>query len=339
LGFGSLEQRLAHTYLDTFPEFEPSKNGCSVTEQETFYKLMQNLYQLAYDEPDLFVSQLHEDDAYMNRFNKSAEGKPELDKNMRFFTKSVDELLNAMFQMGTNRNTVKLSKRQNVILRRLGVNEAGVLPAAWVWMAARQGAGILAFSKCLFDQNHSYARAVFARLLGDTVAFHRLEQWVTGHGYTRFDNLHGQLSIDFANLSWDKNIPTGGFQFKIRHTGISISYDKSAKEPPILGLCIPNGLKDCLNSFQDMDEGLKKFVISRTKKCDSCNFCIQTDKTKTRPRAFIPIKYNSNTVNLCPLFPGYSYFWSSINDELVNDLIAMMSFMDNKLKRKQNTKA
>jgi hypothetical protein len=334
MGFKNLEQRMAQTYIDTFPEFRPVENGWSVLEQESFYKLMHGLYLLAHDEPGLFVNQLHEDDFYTNRFNKSSEGKPDLQKNMKLMTKSVDDLLEVMYQMGVNRTAVKLNKRQSVILKRLGVNDAGVLPAAWVWMATQEGANLLAFSRCLFDKHYPYTRVVFARLLGDSDAYHKLEKWLIEHDYTRYEYLDGKMSLDYANLTWDKKPPAGGFQFKIRHTGISLGYDKWVQNPAILGLCIPNGLKDYLGSFQDMEESLKEFVITRTKKCDKCDYCIQTDKTRSRPRAYITTIFNKKTYYLCPLFPGYSYCWSSINDDVVNNSMAIMSFMDSFLKRR-----
>jgi len=46
--FTSLEQRMAQTYIDMFPKFVPDKNTkIDVDEQEQFYLLINNLYQLA----------------------------------------------------------------------------------------------------------------------------------------------------------------------------------------------------------------------------------------------------------------------------------------------------
>jgi hypothetical protein len=90
--FTSLEQRMAQTYIDMLPKFIPDKNaGIDIAEQEKFYLLMKSLYQLAFNEPLLFVPSLHEDDAYPNRYKKSY-GKPELVNNMRKFLKAMDSL-------------------------------------------------------------------------------------------------------------------------------------------------------------------------------------------------------------------------------------------------------
>jgi hypothetical protein len=63
--FNSLEQRMAKYYLDMFPKFVPDKNvKISIDEQEIFYSIIKNLYDLAFNEPLLFVPSLHEDDVY-----------------------------------------------------------------------------------------------------------------------------------------------------------------------------------------------------------------------------------------------------------------------------------
>ncbi len=335
MAYQNLEQRLAHTYLDTFPEFIPSDDGPGTSEQNDFYLLLKSVYQLAFDEPLLFVSSLHEDDAYPWRFNKSSYAKPDLRKNMQTFIKAVDDLLAAMYQMGINENSLKLSKRQRIILDRLGIGETVALPAAWTWMSRREGGNQLSFSKCLFRKDYPYPSDVFARLFGDQEAFHRLEKWMTERGYARYCCLDGRMSMDYANLSWDKDLPLGGSLYKVRHTGISVSYDEMAREPQLLGLRIPNGLKRYLEVFDRMDTRVKDFVVAQTKKCDACGYCTQTDKTGKRPKACIPVTYQAEIYLLCPLFPGCSFCWSSVSEALAENLIAMLTYMDSLLLEKR----
>ena len=95
--FTCLEQRMAQSCMDMLPSFAPDKKALvSACEQEQFYTLIKRLYQLAFDEPLLFVTSLHEDDAYPHRYKKGYE-KPKLITDMRKFTQSVDGLLQAMF--------------------------------------------------------------------------------------------------------------------------------------------------------------------------------------------------------------------------------------------------
>jgi hypothetical protein len=109
--YASLEQRLAQGYIDMLPSFIPNGNASiSILEQERFYILIKGLFQLAFDEPLLFVTSLHEDDAYPSRFKKGY-GKPQLITNMKKFTKSINALLQAMFFIGQGKE-VSLNKKQ-----------------------------------------------------------------------------------------------------------------------------------------------------------------------------------------------------------------------------------
>ncbi len=324
---------MAHTYLDTFPAFVPDEAGFDPAEQRRFYGLIKGLYQLAFDEPLLFVPAQHADDAYPNRFNKTPYGKPELLTLMKKFTKEVDALLALMFQMGQGVASVKLNKRQTAILERLGIRGTESLPAAWVWMATREGASLLAFSRCFFKAGHPYMRNVYARLLGDEAAFRKLEGWMIQRGYAYFECLDitasdDKASMTYANPAWSAETPRGGFEYKIRHTGISARYDVAVQTPQVFGLCIPGGLKPYLDAFDRMDGQLQQFIASCTKRCDGCRYCVQTDKTGTRPLAAIPINHEGEMLRLCPYFPGCWFCWTKIDDALADTLIAMLTFMD-----------
>ncbi len=73
MDFANLEQRIAQTYIDMFPDFVPDEHS---TEDraglERFYTLMKIFYQIVFDEPLFFVASLQEDDAYPNSFHKSS---------------------------------------------------------------------------------------------------------------------------------------------------------------------------------------------------------------------------------------------------------------------------
>ena len=329
--FVNLEQRMAQAYIDMFPRFVPDENApVTVSEQERFYCLMKNLYQLALDEPLLFVTALHEDDAYPNRYKKPY-GKPELIRNMRKFTNQVDKLLQNMFILGQDPH-VKLNKRQLLILSRLGIDEFNGLPPAWKWMSNRPDANLTVFSKCLFNKNHIYSIDIYSELLGEK-AFRRLENWMTASGYNKFDIYNAtasdcKLTLKYANPVWSREKPNGGFEYKIRHTGISAQYDDYVQNPVVVGLCIPNGLKTYIKAFDTMSKNLQDFVVDHTKKCDGCRYCVQTDKTNTRPLAKIKVSHEGVEYNLCPYFPGYSFCWARLTDELVDRLIEALSFMD-----------
>lgn len=331
MSFSNLEQRLAHNYMEMLPSFVPDENApVNVWEQEQFYGLIKGLFQLAFDEPLLFTTALHDDDAYPNRYKKGY-GKPELIEHMRKFTKSIDRLLQSMFLLGQGKEQ-KLNKKQVTVLSRLDVDDLTKLPAAWKWMSTKDGANTSTFSHCLFHDSYPHTSEIYARLLGDA-AFRKLESWMLAQGYKRFDIYNTtasdcNLSLSIVNPKWSEEPPRGGFEYKIKHTGIAAQFDDYVKTPPVFGLCIPGGMKPYLEAFDVMDKTLQAFVVEQTKKCNMCKYCVQTDKTGTRPLAHTAICFEGKDYRLCNYYPGYTYSWSSIDDRLAGMLIKMLSFMD-----------
>ena len=332
MSFQNLEQRLAQNYLDTLAPFVPDEAAAvSVSEQEQFYMLMQSLYRLAFDEPLLFVPTLHEDDAFPNQGTMSAYGKPRLMTEMKKFTRAMDSLLSGMFSAGRG-EAFDVNRRQADILQRLGIDDLTHLPAAWIWMASRESANLLFFSRCFFRRDYSYVTDIYSRLLGEA-AFRRLEAWMLAQGYERFDiydimTSDWKLSLTIANRKWSPSVPIGGSEYKIRHTGIAAKFEPYLQNPTTLSLCIPGGLKVFLEAFDSMDNNLQSFVVNHTKHCDNCRYCVQTDKTGRRPLARVAVTFGLDKLQLCPYFPGFSYRWTSLDDDLVDSLIGMLSFMD-----------
>ncbi len=329
--FTSVEQRIAHAYLDTFPAFVPDEaSGIPAAGQQEFHTLMRLLYQLVYDEPSLLAPALHEDDAIPNHMTKTAYGKPDLVKNMRRFARDMDTLLLNLFALAAGQPAA-LTKRHQAVLARLGIGTA--LPAAWTWMATRPGASPVSFAHCFFAAGYPYISGLYARLLGDEAAFRKLEGWMTARGYRQYECLNvtasdDKITLTYANPAWGPDTPSGGFEYKVRHTGIATRYDAMAARPATFGLCIPGGMKDCLAAFDRMDAPLRAFVFARTKVCDGCRYCVQTDKTGTRPLANVRVTHKGETRALCTYFPGYRYSWTAIDGALADDLIAMLAFLD-----------
>jgi len=333
--YTSLEQRMASSYIDLFPRFIPEDSAeVSVSEQEEFYLLMKRLYSLAYEESLLFVSALHADDAYPNRFNKKSYGKPELLVSQKKFQKAVDTQLQTMFLLGQGK-PVNLNKRQKEIFSRLGIEDLSFsgLPAAWKWMANRPESDFERFSHCFFKTGYPYTSELYAKLLG-SAAFYKIENWMREHGYVRYDikNIPAsdcKIILAYANPAWSKEPPRGDFEYKVRHTGISVRYDAYIQKPCVLGICIPGGMKPYLEHFDEMTPALQDFILKKTKRCNACGYCIQTDKTGNRPFSHVRVNQGGDdSAELCPYFPGYRFCFTSLDEELADRIIEMLEFMD-----------
>ena len=327
MAYSCLEQRTAKTVIDHFPPFVPDRQApVSAAEQELFYGLIRSMLQLAFDEPNLFITTLHDDDVF------TKEKRNEYKIHMRKFVQAIYDLVQNMFHMGKG-SDVKLSKRQQAVLSRIGVSDFANLPAAWVWMSTRDEAELTEFFYCLFDKNYSYGSDIYARLLGEK-AFRGLESRLLEKGYKPF-SIYGLtagfpvISMTYANTAWSGEQPAEGYLYKIKHTGVSTLYFYYNENPASLGLCIPNSvITPFLKAFDSMPDKLQKFVIEHNTKCWNCRYCVQTDKTGKRPLVFVPATYEEKEYNLCPRFPGSAYNWNSINDELADDMLEMLTFLD-----------
>lgn len=329
--YPSLEARMADSFLTMFPPFVPDeKAAVSVPAQEEFYRLMRALYELAAGEPLLFVSELHDDDVYPDHFNQAAYGKPTLRNWQRKFTKAVNETVKLLYSLGRGEE-VKMNRRQKEIIARLGL-EKGELPEAGRWMASRSDTSFEDFAHCFFDKQYPYLSKLYGKLLGEA-SWEKLESWLTAHGYQQhiFHETTASdctLILSYANPAWGSAPPASGYLYKIKHTGISILYEPWFKDPCSIGVCIPNGMKLYLEHFSEMPDKLQKFILTQNKHCDGCRYCVQTDKTGTRPLACLPIETEKGTQKLCPYFPGFSFCWFALDDDLAENITAMLDFMD-----------
>ena len=274
--YRSLEQRAAQGYLDLFPQFIPdSQAPVSVSEQRAFYDLMERFYRLAYEEPQLFVPRLHEDSALPGLFSSASDPGREAQNHMKKFRKMLDSTVMQMYLCGAKKE-YRLDRRQKAILARLGIEDYENLPAAWVWMAEKEHLERFQspsrFAHCCFRADYTYTVEIYEKAFGNE-AFHRLTGWMAEHGYRTFDIYDTTASgckfaLTYANPAWGKERPRGGFEYKIKHTGISLRYEPYCRDPWIFGVCIPGGMKPYLEHFQEMPAAVRDFVMSRVKRCD-----------------------------------------------------------------------
>lgn len=339
--YTSLEQRAAQGYLNLFPQFIPdSQAPVSVSEQKAFYDLMERFYRLAYEEPLLFVPKLHEDAELPGLYSSASDPGREAQNHMKKFCKMIDATVMQMYLMGA-KEEFQLNRRQKAILLRLGIEDYGNLPAAWVWMAQKEHLERFQrpsrFAHCCFREDYTYAVWIYEKVFGNE-AFHRLTDWMADHGYRAYD-IHDiigsncKLSLTYANPAWGEERPRGGFEYKIKHTGISLRYEPYNQNPWVFGVCIPGGMKTYLEHFEEMPAAVQDFVMSRVKRCDGCRYCVQTDKTGKRPLARIPVQYGGEEHGMCPYYPGYRFWWPGVDDALADNVIGLLGFMDGFAKR------
>lgn len=82
--------------------------------------------------------------------------------------------------------------------------------------------------------------------------------------------------------------------------------------------------KMVLQGAEKLPENVKEFIANHMKSCDSCRYCVQTDKTETRPLAAITVGAQKK----CPIFPGFSMNWRELPQQLADNIVEMLDALD-----------
>jgi hypothetical protein len=183
----------------------------------------------------------------------------------------------------------------------------------------------LLFSRGIFDIESPWSREVFGNMLPDRRPFDRLIDFLEQNGYRRIDNKEylNNISLDYIKNYGNPEDEVKSAWGERTHSGIEVIYEELRKNQFVIALRLPY-FKEILQNPDRMNERVKNVVLSTTKKCDGCRYCVQTDKTGKRPLACIAV----DGQNLCPLFPGFQYRWKTLDDGIVDDIIRMLNLID-----------
>lgn len=351
--FDSLEQRQIFHLENTMPPFVPLLDDViSVRSQEHFYTFLTRVYHTLLEHPRLLFPNLHDDDAHTNRFNKNADAKPELTNQIRLIIRKLESLQDTIMVIGQKgqdmagglsvSHETRLPRSHLAVLEQAGLTRIRrkeqdwftyplldeLLPA-WKWLAARPGITRVEFSRCMFNPRHSYAKDVYAKLLGDQQAFEQLAADLEAKGYIRIENRNQELALDYVLPVGAKPGPVKDAWAERFHLGVSMKVDPFVRKPAYIAMRMPQA-RTVLSQFDHMNESLREFVIHWNAPCSGCRYCVQTDKTGTRPLAFIPVDFDREH-HLCPYFPGYHYCWDRLEQTVAEGITACLTFMEHTL--------
>jgi len=314
--FDNLSQRCVYYFLVTYPSFYPVKSDkADESEQKAAYDFILNIYKNLYDDPMLLKIKPVPDDA-LNEWQPQKE-KPGLAPKLRGIIKKINGFIKQFHQDisdGTpiNKNILCLAG-ENIPIHGLKL------------LAEISKDNYIYFSRGIFDPAAPWTREVFGNMFENRDAFDKLLDFIETNHYTRVDNkdLNHGISLDYIKnygspddmLKWAWAERTRG--------GIEIVYEEILKNQPLLTMRIPY-FAEILKNADKMNERVRNFIISQSKKCDNCRYCVQTDKTGKRPLSFISV----GEKQICPLFCGFQYRWKILENETVENIIAMLEFID-----------
>lgn len=354
--FENLAQRSIYYSLATYPSFYSINSDYANTdEQKAAYKFIKGIYERLYENPALLGFKLVTDDGFGDWELQKA--KPELAPAIRSIIKKLEEFVAMLWSISINGQAeenilaikkhdvelkplfikqlaafgVKASKKEDEYVLEFPFNVKGLKLLAGVSAQNEKPSKdgkqkpYLLFSRGIFDVTAPWSREVFSNMFADRNPFDTLIDFLEQNGYKRIDNkeYNNQISLDYIK-SYGKYEDELKWAWAERtHSGIEVVYEEIKKNQPLISLRIPY-FGEILKDSEKMNQQVKDFVISRTKKCDGCRYCVQTDKTGKRPFAYISI----DEYKLCPLFAGFQYRWKSLNDKTVEGMIEMLKFID-----------
>lgn len=359
--FDSLAQRILYSYVGTFPNFKPIQSEVATeNSQKQFHRFMKDIAEKSYDNPEILNLPIQPDDYYGDW--QLQNRKPELIENMRKHIKKIADFYLLLLKIGeiavlhdnklcVNKNDKKFASKTLARLANFGLRSENRKEEVAFWsdtypdmlqawkLLATISIGndknpLLIFSRCMFDPNYSYASDIFRNLVADKSAYQMLENFFKQNDYKRIDIREDEISQDWVKSYSKKEEPLKASWAEKSHGGISITYNYRKRNQIVFGLRVPR-FKELLAYFDEMDDQLKEFVIDKTKKCDGCGYCTQTDKTGTRKPQYMSVNHNG-TYNLCQLFPGFTYVWTDINDKVASGMIKMLAFIDMKFGEENN---
>jgi len=179
---------------------------------------------------------------------------------------------------------------------------------------------IFYFSRCVFDDSYDWLKNSFDYMLDADGRIVELCEKLEKLGFAREILVDGRyVSLNYIKeYSKKPEILKKAWADKF-HLGIEISYEDLCIMPAVLHLrtvCFV----EVLRKADELSDLAKKLIQDKVKKCNGCRYCVQTDKTGTRPLAAVEV----DGVPKCPYFPSFSLRWNKVDDALMKQVVAFL---------------
>jgi hypothetical protein len=334
-----LEQRMVKYYWNLLAPYYPTKELPEACQSE-YYEFVRDLYDGLFTKPEAFFTKLYEDDAHPNRFNCREYGKPDLKVHMKKDRDKIEALFQLLIVLWSEGDVTEdgliyktpLSKSQQNMLTYMNFEVTdGMIKHkkyANIGQAIQYLAGkdkpLWALMSCWFDATYPYLEYTYEKCY-DKEQYQRLTQWLKENGYLNSIGSCSGVTLDYYKCSskGEKQIGYAIHGDKY-HYGFTFEY---RPDPRIMQHCEPRIIQfgDMLKQYDELSENTKKLILQRTKRCDGCRYCIQTDKTGKRPMAAIKLVDGTSR---CPYYPGFNYSFERLSKEDVDNIIAFLTDLE-----------
>lgn len=337
--FENLGKRIIYAYLATYPKFKPVENcGVSELSQRQMYDFLYESIEIIYN--DLSIANIAEepDECYENwELNNK---KPELILKMQKIEKNFFDFYEYFVKIGLygevintemiiKKSDMKITQKtkDKLVLFGLECNETKEIISfihnkykelfpAWKLHCSVPVEGkirtqnMMIFLYGTYGDKKYTAAEMFGRLCNPEL-ISELERYFSEKGF------------NFANnemrVAYEKEFP------KKQKAYMYIYYDWRKKNQMVFEFKVPQ-FSTVIKYYDQMDEDLKTLIFYRTKTCDGCGYCTQTDKTGKRPRLALPLSLKEQSLLKCPLFPAF--FWFDVNEDMIKTVKRLFDYAE-----------
>ncbi len=342
--FENLGKRMIYSYLATYPEFKPVANcGASELSQRQMYDFLYETIEIIYNDLSL-INVTDEPDECFEWWQLNKE-KPDLILKMQKIEKNLIDFFDYFMKIGllgeAADNTLIISKAD---IRIQGKTKEKLLRFGLICDESKESYII---SHCKYDElfpawklhcsvpkdkiirsrimmnfihgkfgGKQYTAVEMFGKICNQEQIAELESYFLKKGYTAVNNE--------MNVMYEKEYP------KKQEAHMHIYYDWRRKNQMVFYFKVPQ-FSTLVKSYENMDDELKALVFERTKTCDGCGYCTQTDKTGKRPCLALPLTFNNETLLKCPLFPVIA--WNNTDETIIRIVKEFFDFAEDTLYR------
>lgn len=341
--FESLGKRFINSYLETYPAFKLVKD-CDVSENS-----QKQMYDFLYEsittiDSDLSMMNIpyEPDDCYEHW--QAINTRPELNAKMQKIKKEFIAVYECFIRIGLagqdmqdslfiDKSDLQISQKMKNKLHLFGLvcvekddgysishNKYKDMFSAWkLHCNLSKGSKVDANDVVNFLHGRfmgkKYTAAEMFGKVSDPVLISELEQYFFEKGY---NCNHYDIGVKY-----EKEYP------KKQMAYMKIYYDWKKVNPLIFDFKAPH-FSRILKFYDQMDDELKDMVFNKTKTCDGCGYCVQTDKTGKRPKLAQRLEFNGVAKLKCPLFPSFE--WDKVNIKMISKVKMLFDFAENVFK-------
>jgi hypothetical protein len=345
--FPTLGARILYAYLASYPEFVPLPDESNPDSHRQLHSFFHDMVDTCCHEPDSIGIAKEPDRCFEERWHLNNRDPGLMDAMMKIEKKFFD-WIGILHKLGTLGEVCdsglfipisawKLSAKMLEKLLPFGLQSEstkdGVIlsckayPAMFpAWkkrsgIAPGQDGQISYLTRFLFGSvpgRPFHAVLLFGKLYDETEWLYDLESFFEKLGYICFNDERG------LKVCWVK-------EYEGHERGyLHISYRWRDRQQMSFEFRVPS-FRLLLKSYDDMEYELKELCFIRTKVCDNCGYCTQTDRSGQRRKLAMPLRYPDGVMLKCPLWPWFT--WNEMDGETIAKMEKLFLFAVEKLYR------